>query len=106
MIYSNGYILAKLADAGGLDADGYPIDTAEVWSEPIKCIYQSLNLSLNAISQGEKFTNQRFRVLIDLQPFESGEISIHTLNGDNIGCFEVDSIIPLTLVGRVEILTK
>ena len=103
MIFENGTIQAKIKTGGGLDANGYPVEPSESWSEPIPC-HIKVNRKNNLGKQnGNTFTIASYEVFIELQPFESEGIKLIE-NGKDLGEFSVLWTECLENVGSVKIV--
>lgn len=50
---------------GAFDADGFPVEGAPEWSEFVQCQWRTEEFDNAAVSEGEPYTNIRYRVLIE-----------------------------------------
>lgn len=102
MIIVNGTIEAKIKTGGGLDENGNPIPSSNVWGAPIPC-----NISVNKKSNlgkqnGNTFTIASYGALIPLQPFDAGIVRL-THYGQSLGEFPVMHTELLNAVGATKI---
>ena len=103
MIIENGTIQAKIKTGGGFDANDYPVEPSESWSEPIPC-HIRVNRKNNLGKQnGNTFTVASYEVIIELQPFEHERVKLIEQAMD-LGEFSVLWTECLEAVGAVKIV--
>jgi len=103
MFFEDGTIQAKIKSGGGFDENGYPVEPAETWSEPISC-HIKLNRKNNLGKQnGNSFIVASYEVFIEMQPFESERVKLIE-RGRDLGEFSVLWTECLENVGAVKIV--
>lgn len=98
----NGTIQYKVLAGGGLDDNGEPIISTVSWSEPIRCLYNTVKHS-NTIYQQGKFTEASYEILIESMDFHADAVKLTDDRLLSLGEFEVQNIEFVNRSGRVKI---
>lgn len=108
MIIQNGTIEVKSVVSGGIDPEtGYPLPSGGgTWGAPIPCQFLADTYNRQAISNGERYTESHFTILIEEpQSRERIErIRLKDLFGDVVGEYSVKQVEPLEGVCEVKII--
>lgn len=104
MIIQNGTIEVQMTIDGGIDEDkGFPQIPGEKWGKPIPCQYSIAKYNALAQILSEAVTEQKYSILIEMQPFSATRVRLKNLQGVEIGQFSVTSIEPLETVDQIRI---
>lgn len=108
MIIQNGTIETKSSVGGGIDPEtGYPLPPgSEAWGNPIPCQFSADTYDRQAVSNGERYTEERYTILIEEQAdrMHIERIRLKDLFGDVVGEFSVRQVEPLEGVCEVKIV--
>lgn len=100
---TNGTIQYQVTTGGGYDLKGNPIPVLSAWSDPTVCgIKQNSSENKGTYVDG-KFKTSSYEVLVENAPEEVKRVKL-TLAGRVLGEFPVQSVRPLTNVGRIKIV--
>lgn len=99
----NGTIQYQIVTGGGFDAKGNPIPVSTDWSVPVECGIKENSYSNKGTYADGKFTMASFEVLVEDAPESIKRVKL-TRAGRILGEYPVQSVKPLTSVGRVKIV--
>jgi len=99
----NGKLYYQVISGGGTDGNDDPIPATESWSEPIDCNIKVNNRNNKGKYFDSSFVMASYDVLIEADDFTAARIKLEDTNGHDLGEYSIQSISPLTSVGRIKI---
>ena len=108
MIIPNGTVEFVTNAAGGLDANGYPVEGKPTYGSPVPCQYKANTHNSLGKSNGETFTNASYSILIEMLKLSNSGITdrlrLKSRSGRVVGEFSVLQFEPLEAVCQMRIL--
>lgn len=108
MIIPNGTIEFITNAPGGLDANGYPVQSGKTYGPEVPCQYIANNRNTLGRTNGENFIRASYQILIEWLDFSSlgktERLRLKSRSGNEIGEYPVLNIEPLDAVCQLRIL--
>lgn len=105
MIIQNGRLTPIIKEGGGIDATtGYAIAPALVEGASIPCQWIPTRHDMQHRVDGEPRTLVSYEILIEQQPFNSEQVVLEDMDGNELGRFSVISVEPLDAVCEMRIV--
>jgi hypothetical protein len=107
MIIPNGTVEFIANSGGGIDADGYPVESVKSYGPPVPCQYKANNHNSLGKTNGETFTRASYWILIEwLEPTPglTELLRLKSRSGRVVGEFPVLQFDPLEAVCQMRII--
>lgn len=101
---SNGKIWYAEISGGGVDGNGEPIPSKEMWSEAAECAITTNNDTRKGKYEDGEFRQASFTVLIEGTPEVYPTRVKLERYGEPLGEYRILSVTPLPMVGRTQFM--